>query len=326
MRLFRAGAPRATRRGSASYTSGQLEPGAGAAGRRGGSPLFCPPHLGRLCLENRIFAKIGIKKADMIKFIKSKVLWLVMGVVSLVSCLEDIENEYYPGTVPAVVCIYGDSAFHMLKTPLGMLYDESLSSKSEGDCLLASFTYNPNDPMNKDASARGYYYVTIEGTTDMSRLGTKSGLTDTTRVLANEVAVVPTAAIDFADYFVSLNQNLFVPVVYMALDGTTMTWELSYDPKQEPEMVDRLPVYSLYLRGIMSETSSETDEEEEEKPEEPKTFSDVVVFDMNAFLSDIKAHGAPSSGIQVRIRFLEGEDSSRPSGLLWGMTDPLLIN
>ena len=232
----------------------------------------------------------------MIKFIKSKVLWLVIGVVSLVSCLEDIENEYYPGTVPAVVCIYGDSAFHMLKTPLGMLYDESLSSKPEGDCLLASFTYNPNDPMNKDASARGYYYVTIEGTTDMSRLGTKSGLTDTTRVLANEVAVVPTAAID------------------------------SYDPKQEPEMVDRLPVYSLYLRGVMSETSSETDEEEEEKPEEPKTFSDVVVFDMNAFLSDIKAHGAPSSGIQVRIRFLEGEDSSRPSGLLWGMTDPLLIN
>lgn len=262
----------------------------------------------------------------MIKFIKSKVLWLVIGVVSLVSCLEDIENEYYPGTVPAVVCIYGDSAFHMLKTPLGMLYDESLSSKPEGDCLLASFTYNPNDPMNKDVSARGYYYVTIEGTTDMSRLGTKSGLTDTTRVLANEVAVVPTAAIDFADYFVSLNQNLFVPVVYMALDGTTMTWELSYDPKQEPEMVDRLPVYSLYLRGVMSETSSETDEEEEEKPEEPKTFSDVVVFDMNAFLSDIKAHGAPSSGIQVRIRFLEGEDSSRPSGLLWGMTDPLLIN
>ena len=130
----------------------------------------------------------------------------------------------------------------------------------------------------------------------------------------------------FADYFVSLNQNLFVPVVYMALDGTTMTWELSYDPKQEPEMVDRLPVYSLYLRGVMSETSSETDEEEEEKPEEPKTFSDVVVFDMSAFLSDIKAHGAPSSGIQVRIRFLEGEDSSRPSGLLWGMTDPLLIN
>ena len=47
---------------------------------------------------------------------------------------------------------------------------------------------------------------------------------------------------------------------------------------------------------------------------------------MSAFLSDIKAHGAPSSGIQVRIRFLEGEDSSRPSGLLWGMTDPLLIN
>lgn len=87
----------------------------------------------------------------MIKFIKSKVLWLVIGVVSLVSCLEDIENEYYPGTVPAVVCIYGDSAFHMLKTPLGMLYDESLSSKPEGDCLLASFTYNPNDPMNTPA-------------------------------------------------------------------------------------------------------------------------------------------------------------------------------
>lgn len=262
----------------------------------------------------------------MIKFIRSKVLWLVMGAASLASCLEDIESEYYPGTVPAVVCIYGDSAFHMLRTPLGMLYDKSLGSKSEGDCQLASFTYNPNDPVNKDASARGYYYVTVGGTTGVSRLGTKSGLTDTTRVLANEVAVVPTAAMDFADYFVCLDQNLFMPVVYMALDGATMTWELSYDPKQEPEMVDRLPVYSLYLRGVMSETPGEPVDEEGEKPGEPKTFSDVVAFDMDAFLSDIKAHGAPSSGVQVRIRFLEGEDASRPSGLLWGATDPLLID
>lgn len=260
----------------------------------------------------------------MVTFIRSKILWLVMGLISLASCLEEIENEYYPGTVPAVVRVYGDSAFHMLETPLGMLYDESLGSKPEGECLLASFTYNPNDPMNKEASARGYYYVTVGGTTEVNRLGTTSGLTDTTRVLANEVAVVPTAAMDFADYFVCLSQNLFMPVVYRAPEGATMAWELSYDPKQEPETVDRLPVYTLYLRGVMAETPGEVGGEE--APGEPKTFSDVIVFDMGAFLSDIRTQVAPASGIQVRIRFLEGEDAGRPSGLSWGATGPLLIN
>lgn len=267
----------------------------------------------------------------MIRVLRLKWGLLVLGLLSLVSCLEDIENQYNPGTMPAVTCVYGDSAFLMLKTPLGMVYDESLSSRQEGECLLASFTYNPADPMNKDASSRGYYYVEMAGTTSLERLGTSSGLTDTTRLLANEVAVMPTAAIDFDDYFVCLNHFLFMPVVYMTLPGARMSWELSYDPAQSPVVENRLPVYSLYLRGTMVDESQGATEEgtedggSEGEEVEPESASDVIVFDLGAFLSDIEAHGAQSSGINVRIHFMEGADSGT-AGLRWGMTNSLLVN
>ena len=262
-----------------------------------------------------------------------KLVVLLMGLVSgLVSCLEEIENTYYPGTVPALTRIYGDSAFLRLETPLGMVYDEAMSSRAEGECLLASFSYNPADERNADAAARGYYYVEVGNTTPVERLETRSGRTDTTRTLVGEVAVYPTAASDFADYFVCLSQHLFMPVVYAALPGSSMRWELTYDPAQTPEMVDRQPVYALYLRAVMEEQPqdttavSDTTSVTPAEPVEPETYTDVFAINLNTFLSDIRANGAPVAGIYVRVRFLEGTDPNAPYGLVWGRTEPLLVD
>ncbi|WP_297906041.1 hypothetical protein [uncultured Parabacteroides sp.] len=244
-------------------------------------------------------------------------VWGVVIVSMFTSCLKDINNIYNPGTTAAVVRQHGDSALMMANTRFGWIYATGLSSYSEGKCLLVSFDYDPSLPENADAEQKGYYTVTLQGGTAVDQQNAKSPLTDTHKLLTNEQPVLAVNPYDSVLY-IKLEDHLFLPSACRTTEGRTLSWQLTYDPAQQPVVEDQKSVYSLYLRAAA------TTGKPEDKAEE--IIGVINAFNLSNFIKDMREQGGSDADMYIQIHYIDQINPEDSTQFTWGVTDPLLIN
>lgn len=236
----------------------------------------------------------------------------------LSSCLKDVNSVFNPGLTPAVTRQFGDSAVMMATTRFGVVYSTKLSSFSRGKCLLVNFDYDATAPENKDAEQKGYYTVTMLANDAVNQQDAISPLTPTNKVVTNEQPVTYAVEPAFADFYVDLENFLFLPSVCLSTDQQTVVWQLSYDPVQKPVVEDKKSIYSLYLRA--SATTGRVE------GAEVKSAMVVNAFNISNFIKDMKDQGGREADMYVRIHYVNQINPKDSTQFTWGVTDPLRVN
>lgn len=240
---------------------------------------------------------------------------MAMGLFS--SCLKDVNSVFNPGLTPAVTRQYGDSALMMASTRFGIVYATKLSSYSQGKCLLINFDYDANTLENKDAEQRGYYSVNIVGDEAVNQQEAIKPLTAIDKLLTNEQPVPFAVSPDYPDFYINLENFLFLPSIYLSTAQQTVNWQLSYDPTQKPIVEDLKSIYSLYLRAFA--TTGRAAESEE------KLIMSVNAFNLSNFIKDIKAQGGREADMYVQIHYVNQINPQDSTQFTWGATNPLFI-
>ncbi len=239
---------------------------------------------------------------------------LVMLSVLFVSCTKESDPTYDVGLVPAVVTNYMNDTTHIMvaSTSYGKLYATTFSSYSAGKCLLVDFSYQPKQYGNSKVGENGYYTVSVVGTTAVDQYTALSSLSDTTKLLSNELPVVAPVYSGYAHYFTCLEGFLFFPSVYLTTLAQTSSWQLSYSTTAKNESVGS--VYNFYLRSSASAA-----------PDSAAT--DTLLLDVNAFnINDfITKAGITADEFYARIHYVYRINASDSSDFTWRETDPILI-
>lgn len=231
--------------------------------------------------------------------------------LSLTSCLGEINSEISPGTIPAVVEIVDTSSVAMANTRYGLIYSKDLAKYSGGKCILVNFSHDASKaPLN------GYYDVTLSASESVNQQNAKTVLTDTTLILPNEREVLSAIYSDaLYDY---LDGYLFLPSLFQSLNKQVTQWELSYDQQQKTYETDGKRIYALYLRA-----SAVPGKTGDPAPADSIPKATVVnAFNIAPFFNDISAKelamGSQSFYLQIHyVDFINANDSADFS---WGAT------
>lgn len=234
------------------------------------------------------------------------------------SCLKDVNSVFNPGLTPAVTRTYGAEAYMMASTRFGLVYGTKLSTYSLGKCLLIDFDYDANAPENKNAEQSGYYVVTLQTNEAVNQQDAITPLTATDKLLTNEQPVPYAVSPDYPDFYVDLEDFLFLPSICFTTTKQTVNWQLSYDPTQKPVVEDLKSIYTLYLRAYATAGRGEGSEE--------KLVMAVNAFNLTPFIKDIQAQGGREADMYVRIHYVNQINPKDSTQFTWGLTEPLLIN
>ncbi|MDR1880360.1 MAG: hypothetical protein LBQ78_05455 [Tannerellaceae bacterium] len=176
---------------------------------------------------------------------------LAANALLLTSCLEGGQNsgsDWDYGVVEATTA----TSFRRIVTGYkwGPLYSRSIESDysiNDGDCIFINFSYNMNSAENQNAAANGYLTVDdnpVYGVIQQGLVNSYS-LTDTTRLLANEI----TTYFDIENYNAYVKDRLFMtPLFKSSLTDQKNSYNISFNPSQPVEEIDGKRVYNLYFR------------------------------------------------------------------------------
>lgn len=243
----------------------------------------------------------------------------VLATAFFTSCLSDVNTAFNPGETPAVVQRETLSGLIVADTRYGMIYDDKLNSNTPGKCLLVDFTYNAADAENMNVKENGYYTVTLQNQISVNQSELKDELPDKTSLLPNEQPVLAPLFPGAEDWFVCIDDYLFLPSAYLTTLEQDVKWELAYDPAQSTVTVDDKQAYPLYLRAWA--TRGRTEE-----------ARDTALVTLNAFHIESLIRTLPQQQDAQRgeelyitlnyIKYINPQDSTDYE---WGTTGALLI-
>lgn len=248
----------------------------------------------------------------MMRFIPTYFYIVLCGLVALLSsCLHEISNTYAPGPVAAVIQVHGDSAFVMVNTRLGWIYDSRLSSHLPGECLLLDFTYDPAE--NERSEALGYYYVSVTGKQTVERLTVSPTVPPTDRLLAGEQLVADAVSPLDSSLCVQLDDYLFLPAVCWTNRPNDLRWQLCFSPGQQPEVSEGKRIYPLFLRVTAEGEASGSD---------PDYAVSLHAFDISA----LRQVGGGADDCFVKVYYVNGINPLDSTAFTWGVTEPIAIH
>lgn len=185
----------------------------------------------------------------------------------MTSCLDGGKNESteaYYGVIG-----YSDKSLKpVVYTPRGVLYSPEIEKNvisgviQPDDCCFIGVHINFDSPENSPEAyaSKGYYTVNINQYIDVRKGTFYTQLQDTAVVDTAEMLV---AAIDMSTtglLGIKKDRPLFVVGTYHDdyIEDQEQVYTLSYDPDQEPEVVNGEKVYNLYLRVVKTEEGKKT--------------------------------------------------------------------
>lgn len=173
--------------------------------------------------------------------------------IVLSSCLDGGSNESsgsavgiieYKGMKPLIRVADGDSYANLVSST----YIDSEYTINDGDCCLFAYTIDEDSPENKNASTLGYRTATVSGYAKLTEVPEYPYLTDTTSLMENEIIINQMTIANF------INNRLFMEIVHNnSLTDQKVSYEISYDQNQKPEVVNSKKYYNLFIRARKTE-------------------------------------------------------------------------
>lgn len=235
------------------------------------------------------------------------------------SCLKDVNSVFNPGETPAVVRRDAPSGLIVADTRYGAIYSDKLNSNTEGKCLLVDFTYDAANAENMNVEENGYYIVNLQNQVTVNQSDIKEEKSPVTSLIPNEQPVLAPVSPGGEALFACINNNLFLPSAYLTTLGQTVEWELSYEPKPAPVIVDNIKVYPLYLRAWA--TAGRTEEAKD------TALVTVNAFQIESFVQALRGQGDwdEREGLYIVLNYINYIDSQDSTRYEWGVTEPLQI-
>lgn len=147
---------------------------------------------------------------------------------------------------PVVATAYGVNVYNPQFTTLGF---------TPGDCVQFLSEYDSSNPENANDAVNGYTFVTLIKAVAVDKINVKTSMTDTTKVLENEV-VLSRAISNTAPLYAAadLDGYMFLTSSFKGLTDQKNRWEMYFDSNQAPVKKslgsEQINVYSLYLRAV----------------------------------------------------------------------------
>lgn len=243
----------------------------------------------------------------------------VLATAFFTSCLSDVNTAFNPGVTPAVVQTEALSGLIVADTRYGTIYSDKLNSNTPGKCLLVEFTYNAADAENMNVQENGYYTVTLQNQTSVNQSELKTGLSEPTSLLPYEQPVLAPLVSGAEDWFVCLDDYLFLPSAYLTTLGQEVKWELAYDPAQSVVTVGDKQAYPLYLRAWATKGRGEE-------------AVDTALVTLNAFniqslVETVRQQQESPSreGLYITLNYIKYINPQDSTDYEWATTEPLLI-
>lgn len=242
------------------------------------------------------------------------ILGSVLATTFFTSCLSDVNTAFNPGETPAVVQTDALSGLVVADTRYGTIYDDKLNSNTPGKCLLVEFTYNAADAENMNVKENGYYTVTLQNQVSVNQSELKTELSDRKVLLPNEQPVLAPLFTGAEDWFVCIDNYLFLPSAYLTTLDQDVKWELAYDPAQSTVTVDDKQTYPLYLRAWA--TRGRTEE-----------ARDTALVTLNAFdiQSLVRTDAQQREDVYITLNYIKYINPQDSMDYEWGTTEPILI-
>ena len=221
----------------------------------------------------------------------------------LSSCLGDTGGQTSSfSNLLGVVTMDSKTFVNVVQTAAGVVYNPDITKMgfSAGDCLQLSFTYDSGTPTSIDKGTVEY------------------GVTDTTALMTNEIAVVnPIAGTSTGyDYYPSLGGYMFLTSSFEGLTGQKNAWFMKYDMNQTPEVYNNnFDLYTIVLRAV----------KQEEGKTPAATIGTTIAYNLQMVLDRMnkKAQSDTKDRFYVRFKYLKSIESD--GTLKWEYSAPLTL-
>lgn len=227
----------------------------------------------------------------------------------LTSCLGESSNTTNRTTF-AVGSISEKTFKTILGTPVGPIYSAAVASTvQEGACYQVNFEIDFDSPENANANTNGYYTATIGGLEEVTKGNAAFyNVPDTALLVENEIAL--TNAGFFAELGAYVDGYLFMGATYNGLKDQKNAWTLYWDRSKEPEKVDGVPTYSLFLRAAKTAEGTGST---------ATSITDIRAYNIKAVLESVNnaESGKGNEKFNLKINFLNNINEKDNSDLTW---------
>ncbi len=231
----------------------------------------------------------------------------------LTSCLGDSSARITMGEQEAVYQSYSTKGFYV--SDGRFLYGTNLSVTGDtGDCFLIEYSFDSADSELQDSDS---LYVELEGQPiGVSLWSSDSNITDTTRVMENEV--LTKSLLGRKAYIAG---RLFLWSNHTEFQSQQDSFMISYDSDNMYTEEEGKRIYNLYLR-VKRNTA-----EQENSDETAKSVLVTNAFDISEFFSKAKnkeeAMGATELFVAIHYASAYNKDTT---ACLWSVTEPMQIS
>lgn len=242
-------------------------------------------------------------------------------VLLMTSCLDGGSNQS-SGVGYGVIGYSSKTGKTIIKTGGVPVYSAEVAASSNiqlNDCCAFAYTLDGDIPENSEEAiaANGYYTVTVSQYADIDKYSVTPYLKDTTLIEEKELTVVSTDMGILKNYdgsIVFIDNKFFLGTYHDGFSSEQkQTLNISFNPDQEPEVVNGDNVYDLFLRVVKTEDG---------KSSLSQTTQLLNVFDMTSFLNsfEYKEKQASKKSIKFRVNYINtlNEDKTK---VTWKSSD-----
>lgn len=242
---------------------------------------------------------------------------LAICMLLLSSCLGDTNTRITVGEQEAVYQSRPHQGFYV--NGGRFLYGSGVAANGDtGDCFLIEYSFDSSDPalLGSDSLSVELEYQPI----GVPLWPSDSRLTDTTRVLADEVL---TESLLGRKAYIS--GRLFLWSKHREAESRQDSFMLSYDPENRYTLEEGKRVYNLYLR-VVGETMDSGEEAEGENAKEQEVTR-VNAFNIEDFFAKAKEMEAGKGENEVAIAINYASSFNKDTTVcLWSRTEPMVIS
>lgn len=237
--------------------------------------------------------------------------FILMAVVMFTSCLGEGSNTS-SGTLIGVVRFDSEKLFKNVLdvSEYEHLYSVAFGGMVEGDCYFVSYELDMDDPENQSESLQnnGCYTIKVLDKQQITKFNLQSLLTDTTKLLTNEIPVKNPV---YGNSSLYIKGKFFLSHQIDEPSDQKTTWNLSYDPTNMVVEENDNRIYDLFIRATNSGTQT--------KAEKYNTYA----YDMGYYLKQVANTEKNLKNEKFYLRFNYVSEIKGDTAIVWKASEKL---
>lgn len=226
----------------------------------------------------------------------------------LTSCLGEGGNTT-SGSSFAVGATTDKTFKTILNTVAGPIYSPILETKvTEGACYSVSFEVDLDTPENANVATNGYYTASINNILEVTKgQAVFYNVPDTAKLLVGEIPLTNAGVDTRLGYYI--DNYLFFGGNYNGLKDQKNTWALYWDRSKEPETINNVITYSLFLRAVKVSDGTGTS---------VTSFGDMRAYNIGSEVKRVSSSmGSDAQIFNIKVNYLSNINEKDSTDLSW---------